>query len=190
MIIREKQSGDEWWGAEFSPCKRYRYRLWREWDATLPNVVFCLMNPSTADEIENDPTIERQTRRVARWVLDLDLKVGRVDVVNVFAYRETYSKKLHELYSRGHDLIGPENDAAILRACENAELVICGWGSTGELGNRGQNVYEMLRTSGVVPHAFRMNFDGSPSHPGRLAYDLLPVPMDPRDSCHPKMRRT
>ena len=45
--------------AIFSPCKKYRYVLWRVWDKSLGYVNFVCLNPSTADEIHNDPTIIR-----------------------------------------------------------------------------------------------------------------------------------
>lgn len=43
-------------GALFSPCRLYRYKLWRKW-GDAPPAVFVMLNPSTADEIDNDPTV-------------------------------------------------------------------------------------------------------------------------------------
>ena len=45
--------------ATFSPCERYRYTLRRQWDASKPYVLFVMLNPSTADATQNDPTIRR-----------------------------------------------------------------------------------------------------------------------------------
>lgn len=54
-------------GARLSIDRRYRYALWRVWghDENLYN--FLLLNPSSADEATNDPTIERCERRARRW---------------------------------------------------------------------------------------------------------------------------
>ncbi|MCB9902553.1 MAG: DUF1643 domain-containing protein, partial [Planctomycetes bacterium] len=43
--------------ATFSPCRTYRYSLTRIWDDAAPVCGFILLNPSTADETRNDPTI-------------------------------------------------------------------------------------------------------------------------------------
>lgn len=49
--------------AVFSDCERYRYLLTRVWDTTGQRALFIMLNPSTADEIKNDPTVERCERR-------------------------------------------------------------------------------------------------------------------------------
>lgn len=49
-------------GATFSPDRRYRYLLWRMWSPAMPVANFVLLNPSTADETVNDPTVERCER--------------------------------------------------------------------------------------------------------------------------------
>src|ERR1700730_4474366 len=46
-------------GAHISDCGTYRYRLWREWDRSLPTLAFLMLNPSTADHLTDDPTITR-----------------------------------------------------------------------------------------------------------------------------------
>jgi hypothetical protein len=78
-------------GATFSPCARYRYRLWRDWDATKPALTFVMLNPSTADEVTNDATIERCQRRA------IEGGFGRLNVVNIFAYRSTDPDVLYSL---------------------------------------------------------------------------------------------
>src|SRR5207245_10014631 len=70
-------------GASFSRDRRYRYRLWRRWDAARPVVAFVMLNPSTADAARDDPTIRRWSGFARAW------GYGRLEVVNLFAYRAT-----------------------------------------------------------------------------------------------------
>lgn len=74
---------EEFSGASFSECRKYRYLLWRVWDESKPAAVFLMLNPSTADDVDNDPTVERCQRRVHA------LGYGSLKVVNIFAYRST-----------------------------------------------------------------------------------------------------
>lgn len=137
-----------------------------------------MMNPSTADEIENDPTIERCQRRVRAWEKH-GIKLGGIEVVNVLAWRETDSRMLPKRIAEGIDLIGEKNDRHILEAVKDAAIVVCAWGVPGhKLLNRGPAVLELLRSAGKQPHAFAYNADGSPIHPLYIGYDVMPKPME------------
>lgn len=46
-------------GAQFSDCRMYRYALWRVWAQGDGCITFIGLNPSTADENKDDPTIRR-----------------------------------------------------------------------------------------------------------------------------------
>lgn len=154
-------------GAEISPCRKYRYRLWREWEPGITKCTFVMLNPSTADEVNNDPTISRCERRAKQW------GYGGIYVVNLFALRSTEPAAL---YAEA-DPVGEFNDAAILASARNSGVLVCAWGTHGKLHQRGDKVLEMLRGIGVKPHALRINADGSPAHPLYLPYSLLPEPM-------------
>lgn len=178
MQTREVQTLFGSSGAVFSDCGRYRYLLWRVWDASLPRALLLMMNPSTADETENDPTIERQVRRLQQWPQQgVALQVGGLEVANVFAYRETDSRKLAGLHAQGVDLVGPDNDAQILAAAQRAAIIICGWGKPGRLGGRDAQVLAMLGAAGMQAHALQLNQDGSPTHPLYVGYEALPIPI-------------
>lgn len=164
------------WGAVFSPCERYRYRLWRIWDREIPPAVFCLMNCSTADEIKDDPTVKRCCIRALKWRENGWLDVGGVIVINAFAWRETDSKKLRGLVQSGTDIIGPENDSHIIDACKGAAIVVCGWGQPGHwLLDRGRQLRAMFREHSVPLHTLAINADGSPGHPLYIGYDVKPM---------------
>lgn len=157
------------WGAVFSDCRRYRYRLWRAWDPAAPTIAFVMLNPSTADELYNDQTVERCERRGRR------LGFGAMIVTNAFALRSTNPNGLRQVA----DPIGPDNDAAIARAAAEADLVVCGWGKHCEAvaPGRGAHILATIRHAGRTPHALRVNADGSPQHPLYIGYGITPQPM-------------
>ena len=165
-------------GAIFSPCRRWRFVLWRTWDKTLPHATALYMNPSTADEVDNDPTVERWQRRAQRWSEMGFLKVGGIKVTNAFAWRETDSRLLPTWIAEGYDIVGPDNDRHILEACKGAAIVVCGWGEPGhKLLGRGAKLLELMRANGIQPHAFKINASGAPQHPLYIGYDVLPRPL-------------
>ena len=98
-------------GATFSPCRRYRYTLWRQWDER-PPATFIMLNPSTADETANDPTVERCQRRAQA------MGYGGVRVANIFALRSTDPRALYT----AEDPVGPENDHALLTLARQPAL--------------------------------------------------------------------
>jgi hypothetical protein len=67
MITRHHLKGDAESVAIYSPCERYRYRLTRVWDPKGPKALFVMLNPSTATEVQNDPTVERCERLICAW---------------------------------------------------------------------------------------------------------------------------
>ena len=155
-------------GAVFTPCKRYRYRLWRTWDATKKPIVFLMLNPSIADENQNDPTVERCQRRAMAW------GYGGLQVVNIFALVSTDPQGLYAC----DDPVGPENNAAILEAVKDAGMVVCAWGTHGEHVNRAREVVELLKAAGISPQCLGQNADGSPKHPLYVSYGISPMAYD------------
>ena len=154
--------------AEFSPCRRYRYWLEIVWDRKRPVLVVCMLNPSTADEFANDPTVERCVRRAK------SVEFGGLVVVNAFAWRSTDPNELYKV----SDPAGPENDGFIATAAKVAGLMLCGWGTHVErvLPGRTAAVLRIISDAGGTPHALKINADGSPQHPLYVGYDVQPVP--------------
>lgn len=143
--------------AAFSPCGTYRYVLTRTWDADKPRMVFVMLNPSTADAFEDDPTITRCILRAKR-----ELDCGGIVVINLFAYRATDPREL----KRAADPVGPMNDAAILRYCGNlGDVVYAAWGTHGTLHGRARRVADMLEVVGATPWCLGTTKGGEPLHP-------------------------
>lgn len=150
-----------WW----SPCRGYRYQLERRWDDG-PLVNFCLLNPSDANLYDNDPTIERQSRRVRGWYQSY----GGVLVTNAYALVSTDPKGLKLVA----DPIGPLNDEAIVEGAKRSAITICGWGGNATLLDRGRKVKALLEKAGVDLYYLRLSKGGIPWHPLYLGYDLMP----------------
>ena len=155
--------------AIFSTNYLYRYVLHIEWNENNPYCCFILCNPSTADEIKNDATIERCERRARKW------GYGGVVILNIFSYRSTNPKMLYNVI----DPVGILNDRVIKTISTGSDLVIIGWGTHGKLLDRGNKVLQILRESGIKPMALRVNADGkTPSHPLYLPYSTYPFEME------------
>jgi hypothetical protein len=103
----ERQSG---FGAVFSQCGGYRYLLWRMHHPRGRLLGVGMLNPSTADEHRNDPTIAR-CHRLAR-----EMGYPGLLIWNLFALRATDPAELR----KSRDPIGPENDSAIDPPCRSA----------------------------------------------------------------------
>lgn len=150
-------------GACFSNCRNYRYQLWRTWSKE-PPAVFIMLNPSTADEVDNDPTVERCERRAR------SMGFGGLRVANIFALRSTDPQALYQHI----DPVGPTNDRHIITSVQGAGIVICAWGSHGKLNGRGEAVLTLLRSCGITPHYLKLNGDGTPKHPLYVSYAVKP----------------
>ena len=152
-------------GATFSPCRRWRYLLWRRWDEARPAANFLMLNPSTADEAKLDPTCSRARDYAERWGF------GALVVTNLFAWRATKPGRL----KAAREPVGRGNDRAILRAAREARLVVCAWGNHGAHLARAEEVAKALRKAGIPLHVLHLNAGGEPAHPLYLPRGLEPV---------------
>ncbi|OCX66723.1 hypothetical protein BFP70_00755 [Thioclava sp. SK-1] len=168
MITREHLKGDAASIAVYSDCESYRYLLTRVWDGDLPRALFIMLNPSTATEVQNDPTVERCERRARA------LGFGGFRVTNIFAYRATDPKVMRAQA----DPVGPENDQAILDSLDwvngTQDRVICAWGAHGAHGARGATVEALLRASGHRLYHLGLTKAGAPKHPLYIGYETQP----------------
>ena len=167
MIVREFQKGDAASRAWYSPCGLYRYRLERVW-AKGARVLFVMLNPSTATEVQNDPTVERCERRART------LGFGAFRVTNIFAWRATDPKEMRAQ----PDPVGPENDRAILDSVDWAAgpgaRIVCAWGSHGAHLDRGRHVEALLRGTGRELFHLGLTKAGAPKHPLYIGYERQP----------------
>lgn len=165
MILRSFTKGDALSEAVYSDCEHYRYLLTRVW-APGPKALFVMLNPSTATEVQNDPTVERCERRARA------LGFGAFRVTNIFAYRATDPKVMRAV----PDPVGPGNDLAIGDSVDWADTIICAWGNHGLHLDRGHHVERLLRSSGASLFHLGLTGQGQPRHPLYVGYDQHPQP--------------
>jgi hypothetical protein len=152
-------------GAVFSADRKYRYALWRNWQGGRNRVLFVALNPSTADESGDDPTIRRCIGFARNWGF------GGVLVGNLCALRATDPAMLRASRSP----VGRHNARWLERLRDAADLVVLCW------GNHGQATGQERAVSGLFqdPHCLGVNAGGAPSHPLYLSASLRPKPYRP-----------
>lgn len=155
----------------FSACRRYRYTLTRVWARGGRTCVWVMLNPSSADAREDDPTIRRCVDFSKRWGCSSLL------VVNLFAWIETDSAKLAVVA----DPVGPDNERVLDGAMEHASLLVAAWGTKGTMLGRDRSVLRRMRGA----CALRLTKDGHPEHPLYVPADIELVPFgQPKPSAH------
>jgi hypothetical protein len=145
----------------------YRYLLWRTWDPARPRLLWVLLNPSTAGERADDPTLRRCAGFSRAWGF------GGLELVNLFAWRATDPRELQ----RATDPIGPENDCCLVAAATRAHGIIVAWGGRGRYQRRDRAVCALL--SGHAPHGLcclGTTHTGCPRHPLYVARSASLVP--------------
>ena len=173
--------GFETWPAVFSRCTKYRYWLRRDFEDMLAErgpAVFVMHNPSTADHLVNDPTVERCVRYAKRW------RCAGCVVVNRFAIRGTDPSVVWN----SDDPVGPLNDAAIAAAARTSvDLggpIVVAWGAFHGrkaehrvlVDRRADAVASLIIKVGAEPTCLSVTAGGEPRHPLYLRSDLVPVP--------------
>ena len=120
-------------GAELSACRTYRYALWRRW-SDAPFILFIMLNPSSADASQDDPTIRRCISFARQW------GYGGITVANLFALRSPYPSGLRA----ANDPIGPENDKWLRKLAGQSGAMVGAWGNHGTYLQRGEAVAAMF----------------------------------------------
>lgn len=145
----------------------YRYLLWRVWNPDLPRLLWILLNPSTADESSNDPTL----RRVQGF--SQSFGYGGLEVVNLFALRSPDPRALAQIV----DPVGPENDRYIRGAVVRATKIIAAWGNYRML--YGRDHWILSQIAGPI-FCLGITRNGNPRHPLYLRGDtvLRSFPLD------------
>ena len=137
-------------GALFSDCRKYRYALWRIWDKSKPLVMFIGLNPSTANEATNDPTIE-SVERISRYN-----GYGGFYMMNLFGIISSDPKILKSV----EDPIGDnmKHHDAVYSKCKS---VVFAWGAFKEAEDISRQFEEKYPNALCIGQ----NKNRSPKHP-------------------------
>lgn len=147
--------------AVLSPCRTYRYSLWRNWGDD-SYAMFIGLNPSTADEVNDDNTIRRCVQFAKDW------GYGGLCMTNLFSYRATKPKDM----KKATDPIGPDNNRTLIELAQRAGVVVAAWGTHGLFMNRGIEVVKMIPNLSYL----KLTKELLPAHPLYLPKELRPIP--------------
>lgn len=137
--------------AVFSSCRAYRYRLSIIWDDSKQLVQVIGLNPSTADEVKDDPTIRKCKGFARLWGF------GGIVMTNLFAFRSTDPKAM----KRAQYPIGEANDTTLVAAASGVAFTLAAWGNDGEFLDRGKHVCGLLSELKCLG----LTGAGQPKHP-------------------------
>ena len=139
----------------FSPCRTYRYTLLRRFGLLFGGnshyVMFIGLNPSTADENKDDPTIRRCIGFAQFWGFN------QICMTNLFAFRATDPKTMKVQTNP----IGPDNDKWLMECAKDASVVVAAWGVNGQFLRRDLAVSKMIGKLSCLG----VTKDGHPKHP-------------------------
>lgn len=153
-VVGGGPAGPESW-AVISDCGRYRYELGRRWGGSEHGVTlldWVMLNPSTADADQDDPTIRRCMKFAKDWGFH------GIRVTNLFGYRATNPDEL----AAADDPFGPDNGDYLSARYPLSPMTVCAWGAHKLVSSYG-NPSLFKRESAFVCLGY--NKDGSPKHP-------------------------
>ena len=137
-------------GAKLDAERTHRYYLYRIWNKELPLLAFIGLNPSTAAEEKNDPTINKIIN-----ITNFN-GYGGFYMFNLFTIVSPDPKVLHKLVDDfGYNLSIIKSITMQLKM----NIVFC-WGNFETYG-RDQIMKELFKDS----YALGINKNGSPKHP-------------------------
>lgn len=159
-------------GAEFSePDRIYRYKLWRRWSEG-PLLMVVGLNPSTADETQDDPTVRRCIGYAKAW------GYAGLMMTNAFAFRATNPKVM--LFFPEPILAWSQNLAIIEResrlVIRESGAVLAAWGNHGSHRIQSRCLRQRLHLCGGGVACLGLTKSGEPKHPLYLAANTKPIP--------------
>lgn len=151
--------------AAFSPGRVHRYTCWRVWGDPSRYAQFLCLNPSVADETNDDPTVRRCIRYARDW------GYGAFCMTNLFGYRATDPRDM----KAAADPVGPDNTEWIMRISSDAGIVVAAWGAHGSFRGRAADIRDWFAMAGRPLHYLGLTAAGEPRHPLYLRAELRPI---------------
>ena len=151
--------------ATFSLDREFRYSRSRIWDADKEKVLFIMLNPSTADADNDDPTIRRCIGFAKSWGF------GGLYVCNLYGYRATDPNELVKRANLRMQIIGFANSDEMRRISRRCEKVVFAWGAK-KIGKLHEIVVNDVCKLFPDAYYIAQSKDGHPRHPLYLKADL------------------
>ena len=133
--------------AELSIDKKERYSLKREWDKSKNKILYIMLNPSFADDKDDDPTIRRLINFTKKF------NSGGFLVGNIFTTITPNPKELDK--SKG---MSDKNFEELIKLINKVDQIVYAWGSSIEEP-------QLLKKLVLNPKCFGKNLNGTPKHP-------------------------
>lgn len=152
--------------AIFNDMRTHRYLLRRIWDEEREMICFIGLNPSTANEDENDPTI-KSCMRIAR-----NQNAGGIYMVNLFSYITAYPDVL---VANFNDAVNPKTNLYIDSSFRACHKIICAWGRWPFAHTRKKEIEHLIAEDPYFEnrvYCLGKNQDGSPKHPLYIKSDI------------------
>ena len=157
--------------ATFDISKKNRFFLSRSWNLSKPLVGFCMCNPSTATEDQDDPSVYKCQMLARNW------EYGGVNIVNAFSWRSTDPAGLYHRLETAE--IIEENVRYIQHVASVCVIFVCAWGMNAHLNDRHIMLVNRLKPYRNKLRHLRLCKDGTPMHPLYLPYGTEPSFWDP-----------
>jgi len=157
-------------GAVISRDGKYRYKLSRCWTPGSDRAVWIMLNPSTADAVEDDATIRRCISFAKQW------GCGGIEVYNLFALRSPHPTRIEIV----DDPVGPDNDRWLSAAARTTGIVIAAWGACNtplQLKRANEVIKFLVRDRHVFLSTLGLTKGGQPRHPLYVRNDTRLSPL-------------
>ena len=142
--------------ASFSEDRRYRFSLYRRWAELGPEVLFICLNPSTANEYFDDPTVRRCISFARAWGFR-GMWLGNLFALVTTDPEKLYKPEIYEVF----DPVGRGNNLVLKVMARRCAKVVYAWGNHGHIANRSRQVVDMIGPG----WCFGINKTGEPRHP-------------------------
>ena len=154
--------------AVISKCEKYRYKLTRTWDDDKKKVLFIMLNPSTANHVQNDLTTIRCINFAEKW------GYGGIMIGNIYPFRAKRPKDLKKWLNEGSDYAfwksGDDNRNHVEEMAQKADLIVCAWGCNHP------GIPEWIDGLGDLFYLELCKDDITPKHPlGNISKDAIPT---------------
>ena len=154
--------------AVISKCEKYRYKLTRTWDEDKKKVLFIMLNPSTANHVQNDLTTIRCINFAEKW------GYGGIMIGNIYPFRAKRPRDLKKWLNEGSDYAfwksGDDNRNYVEEMAQKADLIVCAWGCNHP------GIPEWVNELGDLFYLELCKDDITPKHPlGNISKDAIPT---------------